>query len=184
MCLVLKVLAVGEPNPGLQWDKLVRQPLYWQRCWFSVHFPLLLRSVFSLVFFFLNWKIVVLSLDRRNIPKLKESLPKSEKFGICIKFSVFWSFKYFRRENWNFQKVSVLEVVVDGKRLGKLWFFVLQAGAQNGRVLVLFKGMTKYGKPSAKEHQIWWSVKKRQKWRKVCRSGSNKIKTPRAGGNK
>ena len=104
--------------------------------------------------------------------------------NFCIKFSVFWNFKFFRRESWNFKKVSVLEVLVDGKRLGKFWFFVLAAGAQNGRLLVLFKAMTKYGKPSAKEHQIWRSVKNRQKWRKLCRSGSNKIKAPRTGGNK
>ena len=64
----------------------------------------------------------------------------------------------------NFGNFAVLEVVVYGRRKGKLWALVLAAGVQNGGALVLFKAMTKYGKPYAKEHQIWWSVKKRQKF--------------------
>ena len=40
---------------------------------------------------------------------------------------------------------------------------MLAAGAQFFRALLLLKVMTKYGKFSSKEHQIWLSVKKRQK---------------------
>ena len=34
-------------------------------------------------------------------------------------------------------------------------FYCWRPAAQNGRALVLFKVMTKYGRPSAKEHQKW-----------------------------
>ena len=119
-------------------------------------------------------------------------IPPSEKFWLIFKkrgilfegFNFLEILEVLEEKIRKFSYSAVLEVVVDGKRSGKLWAFVLAAGIQDGRAFVLFKAMTKYGRPCAKEHQIWWSVKKRQKMKKVCLSWSNKIKIRERGGNK
>ena len=118
---------------------------------------------FRLVFWSLNSSFF-LSLDSRDIPPSKKFWQIFKKFWILYEGFNFLKFlKVLEEKTWNFSNFAVLEVVVDGRRSSQLWFFVLVAGAQNRGALVLFKAMTKYGKPCAKEHQIWWSVKNRQK---------------------
>ena len=104
-------------------------------------------------------------MNSRIIPSLKKFWPVFKKIGILFESYNFPKFSVVLEEEIeNFSNFAVLEVVVDGRRKGKLWALVLAAGVQNGGVLVLFKAMTKYGKPCAKEHKIWWSVKKCQKF--------------------
>ena len=120
---------------------------------------------FRLAVWSLNSSLFFFSLNSRVIPPLQKFWPVFKKFGVSLESYNFVKFSMVLEEKIeNFSNFAVLEVVVDGRRKGKLWVLVLAAGVQNGRSFVLFKAMTKYGKPSAKEHQIWWSVKKRQKF--------------------
>ena len=124
-----------------------------------------------------------LSLDSWDIPPSEKFWLIFKKLGILFEGSNFLEIlKVLEDKIGNFSYSAVLEVGVDGRRSSQLWAFVLAAGVQNGRAFVLFKAMTKYGKPSAKEHQIWWSVKKRQKMKTVCLLWSNKIKIRERGG--
>ena len=55
-------------------------------------------------------------------------------------------------------------MVVDGRRFRESFdFYCWRPAALFFRALVLFKVLTKYGKPYTKEHQIWWSSKRSQK---------------------
>ena len=107
-------------------------------------------------FFFVNSRI---------IPSLKKFWPVFKKIGVLFESYNFLKFSMVLvGKIRNFSNFAVLEVVVDGRRKGKLWFLQLVAGSQNGGALVLFKAITKYGRPYAKERHIWWSVKKCQKF--------------------
>ena len=104
-------------------------------------------------------------MNSRIITSLKKFWPVFKKIGVLLESYNFLKFSMVLVEKIKkFSNFAVLEVVVDGRRKRKLWFLQLAAGSQNGRSFVLFKAMTKYGKPCAKEHQIWWSVKKCQKF--------------------
>ena len=104
-------------------------------------------------------------MNSRIIPSLKKFWPVFKKIRVLFESYNFLKFSMVLvGKIKNFSNFAVLEVVVDGRRKGKLWALILAAGVQNGGALVLFKAMTKYGKPCAKEHQIWWSVKKCQKF--------------------
>ena len=111
------------------------------------------------------WIVVFFSsLNSRVIPPSNKFWSVWRILEFCSKVLIFQGFRWFLKRKLRILVISLFWrwwLTVGEKE--SYDFYCWRPAAQNGGALVLFKAMTKYGKPYAKEHQIWWSVKKRQK---------------------